>query len=401
MCDTLATTLTLRITVTAKTNIQTTKLNILLFLSLLTVLTLCNGQNTSQTANSFFSEQNSIPIAIGTIGDTVSALDKTIFIIFQDKDNNYWFGSDGQGVYHYDGTTIIHFATKDGLCNNRIRQIQQDKSGNIFFTTLDGISKFDGQKFTTLPIIESSDWKLQPDDLWFVSFKGSSLKNGPYRYDGKILYHLTFPKHYMEDEYVSNSTFSPYDVYTIYKDSKGTMWFGTSNFGICRYDGKTLSWMYEKHLTEIEGGGQFCIRSIIEDKEGKFWFCNTSYRYTIDEGNLGEEKSRLNDAVGQGNKLIIYKREKGIEHLKVPDGKEMVYFMSVVKDVNQDLWMATYSEGVWRYDGKNKIHYPVKDGFKDITLFSIYKDNHGDLWVGSHEAGAYKFNGKTFEKFRP
>ena len=355
------------------------KLKALLFLSILTVLTSCSGQNKTVA-----------------IGDTVSELDKTIFIIFQDKDNNYWFGSDGQGVYHYDGKTITHFATKDGLCNNRIRQIQQDKSGNIFFTTSDGISKFDGQKFTTLPIIESSDWKLQPDDLWFVSFKGSSLKNGPYRYDGKILYHLTFPKHYMEDEYVSNSTFSPYDVYSIYKDSKGNIWFGTSNFGICRYDGKALSWMYEKHLTEIESGGQFCIRSIIEDKEGKFWFCNTQYRYNIIP-NISPDTYRKE----KGNNLIDYKREKGIDQLKAADGKDMIYFMSIAEDDNQNLFMATYDEGVWRYDGKNIIQYPVKDGSKDITLFSVYKDNRGDLWLGTHEAGTYKFNGKTFEKFIP
>ena len=61
------------------------------------------------------------------VGDTVSELDKTIWIIFQDKNNNYWFGSNGQGVYRFDGKTILHFSTKDGLLNNGIRGIQEDK----------------------------------------------------------------------------------------------------------------------------------------------------------------------------------------------------------------------------------------------------------------------------------
>lgn len=30
-------------------------------------------------------------------GDTVAALDKCIVVVFQAKDKNYWFGSDGQG----------------------------------------------------------------------------------------------------------------------------------------------------------------------------------------------------------------------------------------------------------------------------------------------------------------
>ena len=31
-----------------------------------------------------------------------------------------------------------------------------------------------------------------------------------------------------------NAKYSPYDVYTISKDSKGRLWFGTSNLGACR-----------------------------------------------------------------------------------------------------------------------------------------------------------------------
>ncbi len=149
--------------------------------------------------------------------------------------------------------------------------------------------------------------------------------------------------------------------------------------------------MYEKHLTLIEGGGSFGIRSIIEDKEGKFWFCNTSYRYNILPAGLIE----------QDKILIDYKREKGIENVKSPGGKDRIYFMSVVEDDKGDLWMLTYEQGVWRYDGKIITHYAVKDDSKNIKLFSIYKDKQGDLWLGTHEAGAYKFNGNTFEKFKP
>jgi len=365
------------------------KLNTIIIFSILTILTSCNSQNALSVSNSSRNEQDSSI----TIGDTVSELDNSIWIIFQDKNNHYWFGSDGQGVYRYDGKTILHYSTKDGLLNNRIRGIQEDKLGNIFITSLDGINKFDGQKFTTLPVIENNEWELDPNDLWF-SILGNTGKNGPYRYDGKSLYHLKFPKHHMEDEFYINNPnppYSPYEVYTIYKDNKGNIWFGTSSFGICRFDGESLSWIYERHLTLIEAGGSFGIRSIIEDKQGKFWFCNTSYRYNILPSNLIE----------QDKILINYKREKGIDNLKATEGKDMIYFMSVIEDNKGDLWMVTYSQGVWRYDGKTITHYSVKDGSKEISLFSIYKDKQGDLWLGTHEAGAYKFNGETFEKLKP
>ena len=75
--------------------------------------------------------------------------------------------------------------------------------------------------------------------------------------------------------------------------------------------------------------------------------------------------------------------------------------MSIAEDKNGDLWMVTYDNGVWSYDGENITHYPIQDGDTNINIFSIYKDNQGDLWLGTHSAGAYKYNGKAFEKFIP
>ncbi|RYD75068.1 MAG: hypothetical protein EOP53_17155, partial [Sphingobacteriales bacterium] len=321
-------------------------------------------------------------------------LGESIYCIFQDSKNNFWFGSNEDGVYRYDGKTLLYFTTKHGLANKVIREIKEDKSGNIYFSTQAGsISKFDEQKFTTLTVTKSdspkNDWKLQPGDLWF---KGESGKNGPYRYDGKNLYSLEFPNHFMADDYYKqfpNMPWSPYEIYSIYHDRKGNIWFGTANFGICRFDGKFLSWLYEDHLTNIADGGSFGIRSILEDKTGKFWFCNTSYRYDISDSIVYDGN----------NAMISYKHETGIANFKAPDGKSMIYYLSAIEDNSANIWMATYDQGVWKYDGKNMTPFSVKDGEKEVKLFSIYKDKKGDLWLGTDGEGAYKFDGKSFNKF--
>jgi ligand-binding sensor domain-containing protein len=321
----------------------------------------------------------------------VTETDSAIWIIYQARNDVYWFGSDGQGVYCYDGKTLRHFTTKHGLVNDRVREIKEDKTGNIYINTLFGISKYDGVKFTTLAVEDSSNnWQLQANDLWFKSGTGKT-KGGPYRYDGKTLYSLQLPHHPMEDDYNrrfpgTKYIYTPYDIYTIYKDRKGHIWFGTGAFGIYRYDGKSVSNMYEQHLSEIEGGGSFGIRSIIEDKDGKYWFCNTKYRYDI--------------APGHTNGSVNYKRENGIENLKAPDGTDRIYFQYVAQDEKRNLWLSTYRWGVWVYDGKNTTHYTVKDGDKDIAVISLYKDNHGGMWLGTEKNGLYKFNGRSFEKHR-
>src|SRR4030095_3495351 len=107
------------------------------------------------------------------------------FNIFQDKSDNYWFAGAGPGVYRFDGKTITHFTTKDGLLGNPTGGFQEDKWGNLFciatrevFTPPDprpahhsGLMRFDGKSFHTLTMPErispDSAWKLQPDDLWW------------------------------------------------------------------------------------------------------------------------------------------------------------------------------------------------------------------------------------------
>lgn len=362
------------------------KLHMFRLLIILAICASCNGQSTLSKA------KNNIAISVGEV---VSGMDKNIWTIFQSKSGDYWFGSDSGGVYRFNGKTFINYSVKDGLSSNRVRGIQEDKKGNIYFSTLGGVDKFDGHTIKNLQPVEYTspqDWKLQPDDLWF-SIPGKPGEKGPYRYDGKNLYQLEFPKHYLADEYFKKhpaNSWSPYEVYCIYKDRNGDLWFGTSNFGICHYNGTTFSWLYEDHLTNVPNGGSFGIRSILEDKTGKFWFCNTNYRYTILPGFTNDN----------GKILIKYTKEKGIKNLKTASGIDHIYFLSMIEDKNGDLWMATYNEGIWRYDGKNITHYPVKDGETDIAVISLYHDRKGNLWLGTEKHGVYKFNGKSFGKFK-
>jgi ligand-binding sensor domain-containing protein len=48
------------------------------------------------------------------------------------------------------GKVITHFTDKEGLINNVVKSILEDKSGNIWFGTLGGgdLCKYDGKSFT-------------------------------------------------------------------------------------------------------------------------------------------------------------------------------------------------------------------------------------------------------------
>ncbi len=350
------------------------------------------GQHKSPPAN-FRSNAVNDQEAHVAKGQIVTELDKAIWHVFQARNGGYWFGSADRGVYRYNGATLVNFTVADGLCDNRLGlgKIQEDKSGNIYFNTAKGISRFDGTSFVTLAVTKGhsaiGEWKLQPDDLWF---QGAQDTSAVYRYDGKLLHHLEFPRtkdgdeHYrqMPRDKFPNARFSPYDVYSIFKDGTGNIWFGTSSLGACRFDGRSFAWLSEKVLRN----GSFGTRSIVEDKQGRFWFCNTMNRYEV----------ALSDS--QGPKFL---QVDGLRDINNPDRELFGGIMSSTVDGTGALWMCTYADGVWRYDGQRITHYPVKDGDKKITLFSIHEDRQGGFWLGTQDAGVYRFNGKTFEEFRP
>ena len=253
-------------------------------------------------------------------------------------------------------------------------------AGNIFFTTYEGISRFDGQSFLTLDSssqVNPNGWKLQPDDLWFVGPPDTGVV---FRYDGRVLHRLQFPRTKLGDEHVEkmprskfpNAIYSPYDVYYILRDSKGHLWFGSTCIGVCRFDGTKFHWFTDSLLVEAP------IRSILEDKQGNFWFTYSGH------GSLNGLR-KVND-FGK-----VQERAEGT----------IVEGMSVIEDDNGKIWTGGFGAGAFKYDGTQKIQYPLRKENTTITVFAIYKDNQGTLWLGTHNGGAYKFNGDSFEEFKP
>ncbi|MFK7775437.1 MAG: two-component regulator propeller domain-containing protein, partial [Saprospiraceae bacterium] len=308
----------------------------ILLLSVLITFLSCKGQ--------IKTENTTTQIAT----DSTVKLDKSIWRIYQDKKNNYWFGSNGNGILHYDGRNLKRYTSQDGLVNNTIRGIQEDHLGNVFIHTPRGVSKYDGKTFTTLqPIISTSNqWKLEPNDLWFNFSEGDP--NDIYRYDGSSLFQLTMPRQDLNKAFgtevkglpFKNMNSSPYSVFGIDKDKAGNLWLGTVVAGAFRFDGESFLWFPEKELSTLPDGRVPGVRSMLEDKDGYFWLSNFISKYkVIDQDGT-----------------VKYEKLKGIDPSNAAFQNRIGYFNAGVSDNNGDLWMTTYGGGVWKYDGKELIN---------------------------------------------
>ena len=67
---------------------------------------------------------------------------------FQDKNGNYWFGTNGDGVILYNGVSLEKFTASNGFGGTAVRGIREDKAGNVWFGTSGGLTKYDGESFT-------------------------------------------------------------------------------------------------------------------------------------------------------------------------------------------------------------------------------------------------------------
>jgi len=314
--------------------------------------------------------------------NVATQMDKNIRSIFQDKNGNYWFGTNSAGVYRYDGVSCSKFTEKDGLSNDQVLSIQEDKSGNIWFGTgLFGVSRFDGLTFTTYSsetINSINTCKITPDDLWF--FAGA----GVHHYSNNLFNYFSLADVNPDSKDLKNAPFnlSSYSVYSILKDKAGNLWLGTQARGVSRYDGKSLTWFTEKGL-----GGP-AVLDLFEDSKGILWF-----------GNNGSGLFRYD-----GKSLVNFTEEKGLSNKEFrvsgksgPGTLGRIY--SINEDNNGNLWVGTVDAGVWCYDGKILTNYTTKDGLTSNAVNTIYKDKKGELWFGTDSDGICKFNGKTFTAF--
>lgn len=316
------------------------------------------------------------------IGDEVQDMDTDIWAIYQSRDGIYWFGGNGSGVFAYDGETLRNIRTQHGLANNTVRGIQEDKDGNIYIETPSGVSRYDGETISTLPVVFSKSWNLRANDLWFgCNGRGNFI----FRYSNDTLYRLELPEEDISNKLdikEINDDLSPYAVFGIDKDRDGNLWIGTVEAGAFCYDGEKFLWIGEKELSTLPDGRVPGVRSMLQDKDGYMWLSNFFSKYKLENNNK------------------TYKKVKSVarDHPLLQD--KIGYFNSGIVADNGDLYMITYRGGIWKYDGKQLTNQEIthKD-VDEVLLLTIHQDNEGKLWVGTRNAGVFYQKDGMWQRF--
>ena len=334
----------------------------------------CNGQTQSVSPTDSVSE---LPAHSKIMKPTGAHKDDNIRCGLQDKAGNLWFGTSGEGVYRYDGKSFTNFTTKDGLGNNIVWSILEDKTGKIWLGTDNGLCQYDGKNFTPVPIVVTSGSNsFNPSGknavLSMLQDKSGKIwlgtENGLYCYDGKGFTLFLDNKAILND-----SSLHLKGVNYIVEAKNGNMWFASGmrgREGICRYDGQSV--------TNFKPGGDVWIRTMMEDKNGNMWFgtrSNGMWRYD------GKTYSNFTEKQGLGLSISSV--------------------TSIAEDKAGNIWFGveTRMAGVWCYDGRSFKTFTTKDGLVNNSIWYIIEDRDGNIWVGSRNNGLSRYDGKSFTPF--
>ena len=243
-----------------------------------------------------------------------------------------------------------HLTIDDGLSDNSVNHVLQDRLGFIWATTVQGINKYDGMTFTTfLPQVQGSSQStpqcyqtmLEDRDgiLWVSTFGGLS------RFDPATEQFTN----YRNDPNNPNSL--GYDILSqVTQDAGGMLWIGTYGGGLEKFD---------------PASGVF-----------------THYRHDPDSGRFDQYFHDENDATSLSHNMIL----------------------QVKRDSRGQLWISTSGGGINRFDGQRFISYRNDphnpDSLSTDTTPNFSEDRSGALWFATFGGiNVYDPGGQRFTRY--
>ena len=351
----------------------------------------CNGQKKDtpdkpfETGGKTTNQEvfNSFPsvITTPTIEEQISPF---IRRIFQDSKGHFWYGTNGDGVVHYDGDSLAYYNVKQGFAGSAVRSILEDKNGNLWFGTEDGLSKYSpnenlkGKKqFKNFRkndgLVNNDIWSMLIDSngiIWIGTLQGVS------RFDGS---HFTYVKLPETEIDATRGVTSTRIVHDIFEDRRGNLWFAT-NGGVYIYNPHSKE--IENHISEENGLCNNVVNDILEDQNCHIWFA--THHNGVCRLHMGADGLENMEFTHFGTQNNI-------------DGTEV---WSLFEDSSGNIWFPTEGYGVYRYNGKSFDNFSEREGLASKAIQCIYEDRNKTLWFGGH-MGLYKYDPSNLSSNNP
>ncbi|MGD0342520.1 MAG: two-component regulator propeller domain-containing protein [Bacteroidales bacterium] len=280
----------------------------------------------------------------------------SIYGLTRDKNNNMWAACYGNGVAKYQNGVWTAYSTSNSyILSNYTTSVATTSSGDIFIGTEVGLSELSAAgtwyyyKDATVPYMCINTIKVASDGALWIG----TLNQGYYYYGGSGF------QHYL----------SGYTVNAVAQDGSGNVWLGT-NSGLYKYTGTHFTSASIPYLTASGGLPKNKITALFVDSKGRIWI---GYYY---------------------GKTVSYLSGSTINQVSLMDGSDSTIVWAISEDKKGDIWFATDSYGLIRYDGvvpHSYKTYNYPNDIKENYFASICNDKDGNIWFGMYTKGILKY----------
>lgn len=292
--------------------------------------------------------------------------------------------------YRFDSWTA-----DNGLPQNGVYSITQTHDGYLWFTTLDGLVRFDGVRFTVfdksnikglttnrfLSVFADTD-----DTLWLGSEELGlvHLVNGQVQTfttadglpanqidgvrrdtDGSLLILTPMGTGRMQDGYVQADRSKTAQFVKIYISPSNTRWevdaTGVHRFQASRVTHYPIPFDPQRITIDKSELDYFFFVRMLEDRDGALWLAASGNLYRMKDGQVKTYTAK--------------------------DGVPQSLVTELLQDRQGHLWIGTKNQGLYRLSGNRFTCYNTRNGLSSNFIRALFEDREGTIWVGTHERG--------------
>jgi len=335
-----------------------------------------------------------------------------------------WFAT-GNGLTRYDGYQFTVYrhdpADPTTLSSDNVRAIYEDRSGELWVGTMNGLDRLDRTSGTfthylsgrsILTLYEDKGGILWVATLWGLTrlapadpvpsyYIGGTLLDDPKKLSGTLVWAIcedqegelwlgtgpgamlgaggldrfdriaeTFV-HYRPNP-DDPTSLGDNEVWAIFEDRQGVLWIGTSE-GLNRLDRASQTFVrYQHDPDDPHSLGDDRVLAILEDNAGRLWIGTANGLEQLDRNQ---------------NRFVHYRHDPYDLHSL---GNDVV--LSIYEDRSGVLWIGT-NGGISKYDqtaSQFTLYQQRPDSansLSDSAVLAMCEDQSGTLWIGTAEGG--------------
>jgi len=347
--------------------------------------------------------------------------DNNIFCLSVSRDNTLWIGSEGGGLTSYRNGRFHAFSSRDGLTNNFVRAVYEDRRGELWVGTDNGLFRLDGDRLERIdgderiPMLavhaifedrEGALWvggsrllRIRDNQVEEFQLQGESSRNRVKSIletsDGDIWVGTVSGLDRMRARSAAGFETVPEVTGTVRilrQTSDGTLWAGTIGHGLYLYRGGRFTRMSAPRRLPSN-----TILNCFEDAEQNIWLgtqagmlrlSNTPVK-TVGLPDASDSDAETVYEDGDGEVWIaaanLFRFRNGsVTPYRFPRIKG-VRIRNVFRDRHGALWIGTEGQGVYRQTAGGLAHYMTSSGLVNNFVRAFLEARDGTIWIGTDE----------------